>query len=525
MKGAVPGDRSAAPRYEEEPARKPGSGADLPAGARPESDRCPTCRPAGTRGGRRPGFPFRRWSRGERRTASLRRVLVALTSAVALVAVGLTGVAAWQAAGRQAEHRERDQLGHQAQVLAQLPGVSAALARSADPYAGVAGVRVAAVAPDGSVSGSAAAVLDHDDRDALLAAHRLSTWGTLDGERLLVEGRPGRDGGATVLTRPATDVAEAVDGTRRALVPPLLIGLLGAALAGALAARRIARPLATAASVAGRLAAGERGLPPEPPGGTVEAAELERALSVLDSALADGERRQREFLLSVSHEIRTPLTVVSGYAEALADGVVGAGETTEVGATLLAETRRLEAFTSDLLALARLEADDFRLAPARTDLAEVVREAAAAWRARADTYGVPLRAELPDGPVRIVTDGFRVRQLLDGLIGNALRVVPAGAPVVLALRADGAGLELEVRDGGPGLEPEDEAVAFERGALRDRYRTTRPVGSGLGLAIAARLATRLGATISVTGHGPEGGACFAVRLPPDRAPVAADATS
>jgi two-component system, OmpR family, sensor kinase len=446
----------------------------------------------------------------------LRRVLVALTGAVAVVAVGLTGVTAWQAAGRQAEHRERDRLGRQAQALARLPGLSATVAGNAGPYADVAGVRVAVVAPDGTVSGPAAGLLDLDDRDTLLAGHRLSATGTLGGQQVLVEGRPGRNGGATVLTRPATDVTEAVEGTRRALVLPLLIGLTGAALAGAFAARRIARPLATAAAAARRLAAGERALPPGPPGGTAEAAELEKSLSALDGALADAERRQREFLLSVSHEIRTPLTVVTGYAEALADGVVGAAEAPEVGATLLAETRRLEEFTSDLLALARLEADDFRLEWTRTDLSEVVREAAVAWRVRAAAYGVLLRAELPVGPVEAVTDGFRVRQLLDGLIGNALRVVPAGAPVVLAARTGGVdGPEVEVRDGGPGLEPEDEAVAFDRGALRDRYRTTRPVGSGLGLAIAGRLAARLGGAIAVTGHGPEGGARFTVRLPPD----------
>ncbi|MEU9277138.1 HAMP domain-containing sensor histidine kinase [Streptomyces sp. NPDC048342] len=452
------------------------------------------------------------------RPPSLRWVLAAATASVALLAAALTGVTAWQAAGRQAEHRERDQLGRQAQALARLPALSTLLAQGAGPYAQVAGVRVAVIAPDGSVSGPAAAVLTHADRDTLLAGHELSSSGSLGGEQILVEGRPGRNGGAAVLTRPATYVQEAVDGTRRALVLPLLIGLCGAALVGAVAGGRIARPLATAAAAAGRLAAGERGLPGHRPGGTAEADALHHSLAVLDAALADAEQRQREFLLSVSHEIRTPLTVVTGYAEALADGVVAADEAAQVGTTLLSETHRLEAFTSDLLALARLEADDFRLDPAPTDLADVLGQAAAAWRVKADEYGVVLRTELPAGPVEAVTDGFRVRQLLDGLIGNALRVVPAGAPVVLALRAGEPGgpdgPQLQVRDGGPGLAPEDEATAFRRGVLRDRYRATRPVGSGLGLAIADKLAARLGGRITVVGHGPEGGACFTVRLPP-----------
>ncbi|MEU9256838.1 ATP-binding protein, partial [Streptomyces sp. NPDC048270] len=71
-----------------------------------------------------------------------------------------------------------------------------------------------------------------------------------------------------------------------------------------------------------------------------------------------------------------------------------------------------------------------------------------------------------------------------------------------------------VRDGGPCLTEGDVRVAFDQGALRERYRDTRPVGSGLGLAIARRLTGRLGGTLRVEGHGPEGGACFTVGLPP-----------
>ena len=73
---------------------------------------------------------------------------------------------------------------------------------------------------------------------------------------------------------------------------------------------------------------------------------------------------------------------------------------------------------------------------------------------------------------------------------NALRVVPPGAPVVLAVGRAGCGARpvrvLEVRDGGPGFTDDDLAVAFERGALNQRYRGVRKVGSGLGLALAAR---------------------------------------
>jgi two-component system sensor histidine kinase BaeS len=110
------------------------------------------------------------------------------------------------------------------------------------------------------------------------------------------------------------------------------------------------------------------------------------------------------------------------------------------------------------------------------------------------------------------TDPTRVRQIIDGLAENALRVTPAGAPIVLAARAEGAEAVVEVRDGGPGLTVDDLAVAFERSALFERYRGVRRVGTGVGLALVAGLAERLGGSAHA-GRAPEGGAAFAVRLP------------
>jgi two-component system sensor histidine kinase BaeS len=123
-----------------------------------------------------------------------------------------------------------------------------------------------------------------------------------------------------------------------------------------------------------------------------------------------------------------------------------------------------------------------------------------------------LLVELPSQPVVVDTDPGRIRQVVDGLCENALRIVPQGAPLVLAVRAGPQAGILEIRDGGPGFTDDDLAVAFQRGALHRRYRGIRKVGSGLGLALAARLVARLGGTIEA-GHAPEGGARFTVVLP------------
>jgi two-component system sensor histidine kinase BaeS len=344
------------------------------------------------------------------------------------------------------------------------------------------------------------------------------------GRTVLVEGRPLGARNGVVLTE-QLDTTVNRQAVRR-LVLALLVGLLAGVAAGVVLARRLSLPLRRAAYAARRMSAGDRNvvLPVEPP---AEVADLGRALNELNAALATSEDRQRRFLMSVSHELRTPLTTIRGYAEALADGVLtpgvqagphaeagtGAAAGPEAGRTMLAEAARLDRLVSDLLALARLQAQDFPVEMVGVDLVTVVTEAATAWRPRCAEVGVELRPELSVTPVPAYTDPGRLRQVLDGLVENALRLVPAGGPIVLAVRAEPHTAVAEVRDGGPGLTDQDLAVAFEQGALHERYRRVRQVGSGLGLALAHGLVHRLGGRIEA-GHASEGGARFTVRLPP-----------
>jgi two-component system sensor histidine kinase BaeS len=240
--------------------------------------------------------------------------------------------------------------------------------------------------------------------------------------------------------------------------------------------------------------------------------EVAAALDGLAERLAESEDRQRRFLEAVGHELRTPLTAVTGYAEALADGVLPPEEARAAGAVVLAEAHRVQRRVDDLMALARVQADDFEVVPAATELTALLAAAAAAWLPRAEAAGVPLRVEGTERPAWAWADGERLRQAVDALVDNALRVLPAGAALVLACGADGARAWVHVRDGGPGLVPADLAVAFEPGRLTERYRGNRPVGTGLGLALVAHLARRMGGR-AVAAPAPEGGVAFTLELP------------
>ena len=353
----------------------------------------------------------------------------------------------------------------------------------------------------------------------LLAGRELSRVSETPQGPVLTEGRPLATGGGVILEQPASVIGGTATSVLIRFAIALIIGLCIAIPTGFVVARRLTRPLRAARDAAYEMASGSRDVRVEPEGPS-EIADIADSLNHLNSALANSEGRQREFLLSVSHEFRTPLTAVKGYGEALADQIIIGDEVPRTGAIVAAEAERLDRLVNDLLDLARLGAITFVMHPVDTDLLEIGQDAAAVWGDRCARDDVEFVAELPDAPLPVVTDPMRVRQIVDNLMENALRVAPAGTRIVLAVRIEGPWAVVEVRDSGPGLTADDIAAAFEPGVLHERYRGIRPVGTGLGLAMVGRLAAGLGGAAEA-GRAAEGGARFTVRLP--RSDVGSDA--
>lgn len=443
---------------------------------------------------------------------SLQSRITVVTIAVALIAVVVTGIVTLQFVRSNAVADARAQLSAQSDLLAGLPAATQLSEITDRMRTALGDVEAGVVTPAGEQSG-AAALLGPQMVERVTTGEPVSATVRRNGELVLIEARPTDAGGAIVLARPRSSIDRAADGTAMRLALAVAIGLAIAILGGALLARGVTRPLARAAAAARLMAAGKRGVASKSsPRDPDEVRAVSAALATLDDALASSEGRQREFLLSISHELRTPLTALRGYAEALSDGLITGSDVERVGRTLVDETNRLDRFVADLLELARLEADDFSVQSSSVDAADILDQAHQAWRGQALVLGVELELQ-PSAALTTNTDARRVRQLIDGLIENALRVSPAGSAVTLSARRDAEALAIEVTDEGPGLSDDDLRVALHRGALRDRHRDSRPVGTGLGLSIAARLASRLGGTITA-GHNPDGaGARFTVTLP------------
>jgi len=451
----------------------------------------------------------------QRRRWSLAAQLTVLLTVVAVLAVLVSFLVAFPLIRESAEQQAQRQLSSQADLVTDLvEAKSIATAGTVNALPQLRSV-LKAEKVDVSVVGSVADVpplLTAADRAVLAKGGTVSGVRTVNGRRYLVEARSAFPFAWVVLSQPASVARSDVERTGlHRLVFALIVGLVLAIVAGAVLARRLARPLVHVRAAAYRLGHGDRSVRVEPEGPR-EVAEVAESLNALTAALGASEARQRDFLLSVSHELRTPLTAVRGYAEALADGVVTGDEVRPTGAVVRAEAERLDRLVSDLLDLARAGAQDLRLDVARIDLVGLVNDASQVWIDRGAAVGVDVVAELPDTPVWVRTDATRVRQIIDNLAENALRVTPSGQRLVLATRAQGEEAIVEVRDSGPGLTDDDLTVAFEPSALYERYRGVRTVGSGVGLALVARLAARLGGRAEASAAA-EGGACLRVVLP------------
>lgn len=473
-----------------------------------------------------PGEPLAPPPRGKVRGTLAGRIalvttIVALLTAVIVAAVSVPQIqAAAQAEGQQYLSRTADTLSSALDTgenpLTQLSGRAQSGVQNGQ-------IQVQFVSPGAQVPD----YLSPANVGQLTSTGTLSTVVQTEAGPLLVEGRVLQGGAAVLMTEPQSLAGLNVGRDIARLLFALGVGVVIAIVSGLILARRLARPLKSAAAAADQMAHGRRDVVIVPEG-PQEVAEVADSLNGLNQALAVSEARQREFLLSVSHELRTPLTSLRGYAEAMADGVVPADQVAATGGVMVTESERLERIVADLLDLARMGAREVRIDAVPTDVGPALAEAAQVWADLCAAEGVDFRAEFPtslqDLPM-VVTDPVRLRQMVDNLLANALRMTPPGRPILLAARVapDDAPEQLliEVRDGGPGLTDDDLAVAFEPAELYSRYRGVRQVGSGVGLALVGRLAERLGGRAQAS-HAPEGGAAFVIELPlsgPSSTPV------
>lgn len=244
-------------------------------------------------------------------------------------------------------------------------------------------------------------------------------------------------------------------------------------------------------------------------GSQAQAAETGKA-----DAIAASETKSA-YLAFMSHELRTPLTGVLGMAEALQARPDGADRDAQLE-VLIRSSRGMLSMLNDLLDIAKIEAGRLELERTAVDVRSEIESIAMLWAEAARAKSVAVVCDLDaSAEVTVASDSTRLRQILNNLVGNAVKFTSQGAVTLSARmvqRQGAAHLQLSVSDTGAGMPPEVSGRLFQPFTQADASVARRFGGTGLGLSICRQLAEQMGGEIaveSVLGQG----SVFRVTLP------------
>lgn len=250
---------------------------------------------------------------------------------------------------------------------------------------------------------------------------------------------------------------------------------------------------------------------------------LEKQKNVLSDQAVDVEKARDEalhansaksnFLANMSHEIRTPLTSIIGFAESCQDIDQSMEERSNANKTIIKSSKHLMHIINEILDLSKIEAGKLEIETMPVSLMEVLNDINQFVSNMAEekglTFGINYTYPLPD---KIITDPFRLKQILLNLCSNAIKFTSKGQVYLnVAYKLESSSLIFDVIDTGIGLSAEQKEKIFKPFEQADSSITRKFGGTGLGLTLSKQLVEMLNGDLSVESTLNKG-SCFTVKL-------------
>lgn len=290
----------------------------------------------------------------------------------------------------------------------------------------------------------------------------------------------------------------------------IAVGAIGGLIAGIFLTRWLVAPLQHLEKGAEAIA--QRKLDYRVPvQGSEEMRSVAKSFNQMASELERQETLRRNMLADVTHELRHPIHILQGSLQAILDGVYPLSMQ-EID-RMLEQTQNLTALVNDLYELALAEGHELLISKEKTDLTEVVKNIVDTIQPLASQQSIKLTAKFPSLPVYNKIDIVRFRQVMQNLLGNALRYTPEGGEITVSVNRLGRYDKVVVADSGIGIGLENLSRVFERFYRQDQNRDRNLPGAGLGLAIAQAIIQAHGGRIEVESAGINQGSAFTLWLP------------
>ncbi len=240
----------------------------------------------------------------------------------------------------------------------------------------------------------------------------------------------------------------------------------------------------------------------------------ERALAERNAELVEAGRQKSQFLANVTHELRTPIHGICGLSDLVESGVYGAVTERQRQAheDIKRSARSLLALIDDLLELVRGDAGKLELNATQVNARELLDGALASMRWVKGTRELELVLDASADLPPLTTDRAKLTQIVVNLLANAIKFTPDGGTITLGARSEGNALEISVSDTGRGMAPDEIPNIFQAFRQIDGSAEREYGGVGLGLAVVERLASVIGAELSVESELGKG-STFRVRVP------------
>jgi signal transduction histidine kinase len=241
--------------------------------------------------------------------------------------------------------------------------------------------------------------------------------------------------------------------------------------------------------------------------------QMAERLQAADAKQRELDTLRRDLVAWAGHDLQTPLASVRAIVEALADGVVDDAATQQrYLQTARRDVQNLSLLIDDLFQMAQLDAGGLRLLLEPASLSDLLSDTLESFGVLAKQQEITLTGSVAADVDVVTMDVQRIGRVLNNLIGNALRHTPSGGSVTVSASRLPHAIQIEVRDSGEGIRPEDLPHIFERFYRGEKSRSRATGGAGLGLAISKGTVEAHGGQIGVESTAGKG-ARFYFTLP------------